>query len=219
MMCESATVVSTGLADDVGEVVAIEPLAQGATPRVYKDECAELLGPCPEALVVLVAELPARRGGRDLHAFEPEIGDGVDQSLLGHVGVLDRGEPETDEPVRAGRTQLCDALVDGAEDPARERLVGPGVVVRRRGVDELDVHPLAVHLLHASFEVRQERPDLHEHRLLVLHGLGAEVDEVGFAFLLESRLPGDEFERRRDHGMGVDVHRRRGTIHAPSFAR
>ena len=88
-----------------------------------EDDRAEFLGARPERLVRRIGELAAAGRGRDLDASQAEFGDGVGQLVDRQPGVVQRHDPEADQAAGAVGDLSGDALVDGARDRRRQRLV------------------------------------------------------------------------------------------------
>ena len=119
-----------GLADGVGEVEPVEALVEAAAERVQEDDGAQLGGARPERLEPRVGEFDVAGEGRDLDTGEPAAEHGVVEALDDALGMLQRHEPETGEPV--GR--LGDVLPrPGGSPRSRPRPRGPRAPTGRSG--------------------------------------------------------------------------------------
>ena len=107
------------LADRVREVVAVEPLVEAAAERVQEHDRVELLGARPERLEPLVRELDVARERRELDAREPVLDHGVLERVDDELRMLQRHEPEAEQPVGRARDVLGDGAVRLARGPRR----------------------------------------------------------------------------------------------------
>ena len=108
------------LADRVREVEAVEPLVEAAAERVQEHDRVELRGARPERLEPLVRELDVARERRDLDAREAAPEHGVVEALDDALRMLQRHEPEAEQPVGRLRDVLGDEPVRLARGPDRE---------------------------------------------------------------------------------------------------
>ena len=87
--------------------------------------------------------------------------------------MLQRHEPEAEQPVGRARDVLGDGTVRLARGPRGELLARPRVVVRRRRRHDLHVDALPVHLGEARVERREQRHPLADHAARCGEALGA----------------------------------------------
>ncbi len=196
-----------GLAHGVRQVEPVEPLVEAAAERVQEDDRAQFGRARPERLEPRVGQLDVSGERRDLHAGEAAAEHRVVEALDDPLGVLQRHESETDEPLGRLRDVRGDQAVGLVRGPHREALRRPRVEVVRRGADPLPVDALRVHVGEAHRHVGELRDAGADHRPRHREALGAVAlqlegsrfaDSLGCAAL-------DLGLQRRQQNVGVDV--------------
>ncbi len=122
------------LSDDVAEVVRAQPLAQRRAERMNEDDSAKLSSRRPERRELRGAQLALVDSRGNLHAFQALVLHGLTQLHGGEFRMLKRDRSQADESVGMLCAELRDVFVLNAHDAPCEILIGPVVVLRRRGL-------------------------------------------------------------------------------------
>ena len=186
------------IADQVGEIIRLQPVGAGDVVGMDEHEGAELFGRRPQRLEHRIVEVDALDVGGKHRAAQAELGHGAPQLVGGRRRLRQRQRGDAPEAVGMGGDVLGHLVVLDGGERGRQRGVEIVEIGLRRGRQHVHVDARRIHVAQAARDVEaagRERPVDGAH----------DVERGGLGVGRRDRHLGARLGQQRGGFLGQDV--------------